>query len=163
MDKKQVNPWTWQDAYGFSQAWRIDGGSSMVFVSGQGPLNGSGEVVGEDDFEAQTRQTFENLRTVLEQAGATFADVVKIGVYLTDFARVADFGRIKADYITGAQPASTALGVAALAVDDARGRSDCCSLALTGGRQRRSDPCGRDVPDLRPAVAPPPAGRRNAG
>ncbi len=116
MDKKQVNPWTWQDAYGFSQAWRIDGGSSVVFVSGQGPLNADGEVVGEGDFEVQTRQSFDNLRAVLEQAGATFSDVVKIGVYLTDIARVSDFGRIKADYIAGAQPASTALGVAALAI-----------------------------------------------
>ncbi len=116
MDKTQVNPWSWQDAFGFSQAWRINDGSSLIFLSGQGPLNSDGQVVGEGDFEAQTRQTFDNLATVLEQAGATFADVVKIGVYLTDIGRLPDFVRIKADYIAGPQPASTAIGVASLAM-----------------------------------------------
>jgi 2-iminobutanoate/2-iminopropanoate deaminase len=116
MNKTQVNPWSWQDAFGFSQAWRVEGGNSVVFISGQGSLSSEGQVVGDGDFEAQARQTFDNLRTVLEQAGATFADVVKIGVYLTDISRLADFERIKADYITGPQPASTAIGVASLAI-----------------------------------------------
>jgi enamine deaminase RidA (YjgF/YER057c/UK114 family) len=78
MDKRQCNPWTWQDAFGFSQAWRVEGAGTLVFVSGQGPISADGAVVAADDFEAQARQTFENLRTVLEQAGASFDDVVKV-------------------------------------------------------------------------------------
>ena len=116
MNKSQVNPWSWQDAYGFSQAWRVEGAGSVVFISGQGSLDPDGQVVGDGDFEAQTRQTFDNLRTVLQQAGATFADVVKIVVYLADIGRLADFGRIKSSYIEGPQPASTAIGVASLAL-----------------------------------------------
>ena len=38
MDKRQVNPWAWQDAAGFSQAWRVEGATSIVFISGQAPI-----------------------------------------------------------------------------------------------------------------------------
>ena len=116
MEKAQVNPWTWQDQAGFSQAWKVDDARSVVFVSGQASISADGEVVGEDDFEAQVRQTFENLRTVLGQAGASFDDIVKVGVYVTDISRLRDYGRIKAEFISGPQPASTAVEVSSLAL-----------------------------------------------
>jgi 2-iminobutanoate/2-iminopropanoate deaminase len=87
-----------------------------VFLSGQGAISADGEVVGEGDFEAQVRQTFDNLRTVLEQAGGSLTDIVKLTVYLTDVANVREYGRIKAEFIPGPQPASTAVGVAGLAL-----------------------------------------------
>ena len=68
MERRIVNPWTWQDRFGFSQGWTVDEPRSIVFVSGQGPISADGEIVGEKDFEAQTRQVFENLRTVLADA-----------------------------------------------------------------------------------------------
>ena len=116
MDKTQVNPWSWQDAFGFSQAWRVDGAQSIVFASGQVALSPEGQVVGEGDFDAQVRQTLENLRTVLEQAGGSLSDIVKLTVFLTDIANLRDFGRIKADFIQGPQPASTAVEVGSLAL-----------------------------------------------
>src|SRR5881394_464283 len=116
MDTRQVNPWAWQDQFGFSQAWRVDNPSSVVFVSGQGPISGDGALVGEGDFEAQTRQVFENLQTVLADAGASFEAIMKITVYLTDIGNLRDFGRIKAEFIPGEQPASTALEVGSLAL-----------------------------------------------
>jgi reactive intermediate/imine deaminase len=116
MDKTQVNPWSWQDAAGFSQAWRVDGAQSVVFVSGQGAISADGQLVGEGDFERQTTQVFENLRTVLEQAGAGLDAIVKLTVYLTDVGTLRDFGRIKAGFMAGPQPASTAVGVTALAL-----------------------------------------------
>jgi enamine deaminase RidA (YjgF/YER057c/UK114 family) len=115
-DKTQINPWTWQDARGFSQAWQVEGAQTVVFLSGQGPLDADGALVAPGDFEAQARQTFDNIGQVLDRAGAHFSDVVKVTVYLTDVGRLPDYGRIKAGYISGPQPASTALGVAALAV-----------------------------------------------
>jgi reactive intermediate/imine deaminase len=115
VDRQQVNPWTWQDAAGFSQAWRVDGASSIVFASGQAAISGDGQLVGEDDFEAQVRQVFENLRTVLEAAGAGLDAVVKLTVYLTDMSRLREYTRIKGEFFAGQQPASTAVGVAALA------------------------------------------------
>lgn len=115
MNKQQINPWTWQDAAGFSQAWTVDGAQSIVFVSGQAPVSGDGRLVGEGDFEAQTRQVFENLRTVLEQAGMGLDAIVKLTVYLTDMSLLREYARIKGEFMTGAQPASTAVGVTALA------------------------------------------------
>lgn len=115
MDKQQVNPWTWQDAAGFSQAWRVEDARSLVLVSGQAPVSGDGQLVGEGDFEAQVRQVFENLRTVLEAAGAGLDAVVKLTVYLTDMSRLRDYTLIKGEFFRGEQPASTALGVTALA------------------------------------------------
>lgn len=116
MNKQQVNPWTWQDQFGFSQAWRVDGAQSTLFVSGQGPISPDGELIGEGEFEAQARQVFENLQTVLGDAGASFDSIVRITVYLTDIGKLRDFGRIKAEFIQGAQPASTALEVSSLAL-----------------------------------------------
>ena len=116
MDKRQVNPWTWQDRLGFSQAWRIDNPRSIVFVSGQAPISADGALVAEGDFEAQTRQVFENLQTVLSEAGASLEGITKITVYLTDIGNLRDFGRIKAAFIPGEQPASTALEVGSLAL-----------------------------------------------
>lgn len=115
MERRQVNPWTWQDAAGFSQAWRVDGVRSLVFVSGQAPVSAAGQLVGEGDFEAQVRQVFENLRAVLEGAGAGVDAVVKLTVYLTDMSRLREYTRIKGEFFSGAQPASTAVGVTALA------------------------------------------------
>jgi 2-iminobutanoate/2-iminopropanoate deaminase len=99
MEKRQVNPWTWQDQFGFSQAWRVD----------------EGQIVGEDDFDAQARQTFENLQTVLDRSGATFESVIKMTVYLTDMTNLPDYGRIKSEFVKGKQPASTAIEVKSLA------------------------------------------------
>ena len=116
MNKQQVNPWTWQDQFGFSQAWRVDSPQSIVFVSGQGSLSPDGELVGDGDFEAQTRQVFENLQAVLADAGASLDAIVRITVYLTDMSKLRDFGRIKAEFIAGEQPASTAVEVSSLAL-----------------------------------------------
>src|SRR5436190_16770405 len=71
MEKTQVNPWTWQDRRGFSQAWKVEDGRTVIFVSGQVSVSDDGRLAHEGDFAAQTRLVFENLRTVLNQAGAT--------------------------------------------------------------------------------------------
>ena len=115
MNKRAVNPWEWQNAAGFSQAGRVDSAASIVFVSGQVSVSADGQLVGADDFEAQVRQTFENLRTVIDDAGATLASIVKLTVFLTDMSKLRDYTRVKAEFFSGEQPASTAVGVTALA------------------------------------------------
>ena len=116
MDKRQVNPWTWQDKFGYSQAWRVDDAAAVIFVAGQGPLSADGELVGVGDFDAQVRQTFENMRAVLEDAGASLESVVKLNVYLTDIATLPEYGSIRAELLPGAAPAGTAVQVGALAI-----------------------------------------------
>lgn len=115
-ERRQVNPWRWQEQFGFSQAWRVDGAGSLVFVAGQGPVSAEGELIGEGDFDAQVHQTFENLGTVLEESGASLEAVVKLGVYLTDIGTLRDYGRVRGELMSGPPPASTAVEVAALAL-----------------------------------------------
>ena len=117
MKKLQINPWTWQDALGFAQCWRVEGAHALLVLSGQAPISPEGHVV-EGGFEAQARQVFRNLRTVLEQAGGSLDDVVKLTVYLTDMSRLREYSSIRAEYMRGAPPASTAVGVTALARPD---------------------------------------------
>jgi enamine deaminase RidA (YjgF/YER057c/UK114 family) len=116
MEKRHINPWSWQDRFGFSQAWRVDGAEAVIFLAGQGPVSADGEVVGEGDFEAQVRQTFTNIETVLEHAGGSLESIVKLTVYLTDISTLRDYGRVKAELMPGPPPASTAIQVGALAL-----------------------------------------------
>jgi 2-iminobutanoate/2-iminopropanoate deaminase len=115
VEKQRLNPWTWQDAAGFSQAWLVNGARSILFVSGQAPVSPEGQIVGVDDFETQVRQVFENLQTVLAEAGMGLDAIMKLTVFLTEMSRLRDYTRIKGDFFGGEQPASTAVGVTALA------------------------------------------------
>ena len=115
MEKTQVNPWSWQEQFGYSQAWRVDGAQSVVFLAGQVPLSPDGKLVGEGDFVVQCRQVFENLQTVLHEAGATFDNVVKVTVYLPDITNLQAYREVKSEFVTGRQPASTAVEVKGLA------------------------------------------------
>lgn len=111
----KVDPWTWQERYGYAQAWRVDGATGLVFVAGQGPMSPDGDLVGAGDFEAQARATFLNLRTVLEAAGAALGAVVALTTYLTDMAHVRTYGRVRDEFLSG-PPAGTVVQVGALAV-----------------------------------------------
>ncbi len=87
---------------------------SLVFCSGQIPLDpGSGELVG-DTPAHQARQCLENLSAVAEAAGATLADAVRVTVYLTDMGAFAEVNEVYAGYFETEPPARVAIGVAAL-------------------------------------------------
>ena len=116
MEKRQVNPWEWQNAFGYSQAWRVDEPQSIVYVAGQVAITPDGTVLSDADFATQARQVFRNLQTVLEQSGAGFEDIVKVNVYLTDISRLQEYRDVKAEFVTGPQPASTSVEIKALAV-----------------------------------------------
>jgi 2-iminobutanoate/2-iminopropanoate deaminase len=116
VEKQQINPWTWQEKFGFAHAWKADNASSVLFLAGQGPVTPEGEVL-QGDFEAQARLTFENLRTVLERAGASFESVVKVTAYFTDISNLRDYARVRNEFIrVDKPPASTAVEVSALAL-----------------------------------------------
>jgi 2-iminobutanoate/2-iminopropanoate deaminase len=95
----------------FSPAVR---GGELIFLSGQvAQVPTSGNLLAED-VSAQTEQIFRNLRAVLGAAGKTLADVVRVGVYLTD---IKDFARMNAVYernFDAPYPARTTVCVAAL-------------------------------------------------
>jgi len=95
----------------YSQAVRA---GDTVYVSGQIPLDpATGELVG-GDMEAQIRRVFENLQAIVEAAGATFANVVKLNVYLVDLKHFALVNQTMAQYFREPFPARAAVGVASL-------------------------------------------------
>jgi 2-iminobutanoate/2-iminopropanoate deaminase len=87
----------------------------MLFVSGVAPLDRAGRLVG-DDAPAQTRQIFENMKLILDAAGASFRDVLRVTVYLTDVNDRKAINPVRQDYFGDARPASTLLEVSALAI-----------------------------------------------
>ncbi len=111
-----TNPASWAPPPGYTHAVTT-GGGRLVFVSGQVPLDAGGQLVGGADFEAQARQAFENLKTVLAAAGSSFDDVVKM-TYLVvglDEAKVKGLRAIRDGFLSKERrPASTLLGVPAL-------------------------------------------------
>ena len=87
----------------------------LLFVSGVAPVDAKGKVVG-GDAAAQTRQVFLNLKAVLEAAGAGFGDVLKVTVYLTDVEDRKKINPVRQEFFGDARPASTLIGVQALAI-----------------------------------------------
>jgi 2-iminobutanoate/2-iminopropanoate deaminase len=102
----------------------------LLFVSGFVPVDGEGRLVGGDDVVAQTRQVFANLAAVLAAAGATFADVVKVTVYLTDIEDRARINPVRQEIFGDTRPASTLVEVSALATPGAKVEIDAVALLL---------------------------------
>ena len=98
---------------GYSHAVSATG--RLVAIAGQVAMDEHGELVGPDDPVAQTERVFENLGRALAAAGATFADIVKFGVYLTDISFLPAVREIRDRHVDrAAPPASTAIQVGAL-------------------------------------------------
>ena len=116
MEKRPINPWTWQTPYNFSQAWKIDKSQSMVFVSGQASLSSDGEILHLNDFEGQVHVTMQNIKTVLDHAGASLEDVIRLGIFITDMENFPSFVDILGEYFPGEKPANTVLGISCLAL-----------------------------------------------
>ncbi|WP_313920099.1 RidA family protein [Tahibacter sp.] len=95
----------------YSQAVQVGG---TIYTSGQIPLDpATGELVA-GTIDAQARRVFENLRAVIEAAGAGFADVARVGIYLTDLSNFAAVNAVMAEYFQQPYPARSTIGVAAL-------------------------------------------------
>ncbi len=86
----------------------------FLFCSGQIPLEpATGEMVA-GGIEAQTRRVLENLRAVVEAAGASLAEVVQVTVYVADLAHFAEVNAVYEEYFGGTKPARATVQAAAL-------------------------------------------------
>jgi 2-iminobutanoate/2-iminopropanoate deaminase len=89
--------------------------SGFVYISGMLPVNAAGELVGSGDVIMQTEQVLDNIGAVLHSTGATFDDVVRVGVYVQDMADRELINSVRRRYFGDARPASTLVEVSALA------------------------------------------------
>ncbi|MEA2329870.1 MAG: 2-iminobutanoate/2-iminopropanoate deaminase [Thermoleophilaceae bacterium] len=90
----------------------------LVFVTGCVSTNVEGEIVGEGDLEAQTRGMLDNLRSVLQAAGAELRDVLKTTVFMLDVGGRDLTYKVRDEYFGSAPPASTMIEVSALGRPD---------------------------------------------
>ncbi|GCD98129.1 enamine deaminase RidA [Embleya hyalina] len=105
----------WYEPYRISQAVRAGG---LIFVSGQAGFDEGGGTV-DGGFLAQGRQAFRNVERVLAEAGATFADVVKVGIYVRNMAENLDeVIRLREEFLSLPYPADTLVEVSSLARPD---------------------------------------------
>jgi reactive intermediate/imine deaminase len=91
---------------------------NTVYLAGQVPVDAQGQVVGRGDITAQATQVFENIGKALTAGGATFADLVKITVFITDPRFREPVSEVRRKYLGTDLPASTLLVVAGLAQPD---------------------------------------------
>ena len=115
-ETKPINPWAWQDNFGFSQAIDVRGGQRTVFCAGQTSVDGDGNPLYAGDMAKQVVQAIDNLETVLKHAGLNLSNVVRLNYYTTDVAQFIATAGTWGSRLAKAQckPASTLLGVQSL-------------------------------------------------
>jgi reactive intermediate/imine deaminase len=95
----------------YSQAVRH---GNTVYFSGQIPLDPATAALVEGDITAQTRRVFDNLDAVAKAAGGSLAQIVRVGIYVTDLANFAAFNAVMADYFQPPYPARSTIEVSGL-------------------------------------------------
>jgi enamine deaminase RidA (YjgF/YER057c/UK114 family) len=95
---------------GYSQVVEVRGGRTL-YLSGQVSLDSSGNVVGSGDFTAQVKQVFANLKARLDEAGASFDDVVKLNFYLLDASNLQIVRDVRDNYVNREHPPASTLVV----------------------------------------------------
>jgi enamine deaminase RidA (YjgF/YER057c/UK114 family) len=86
----------------------------FLFVSGNVSTDAGGNLVGEGDCEAQSRQVMSNIQTIVGAVGASMQDVVKITCFLTNVADYPAYSKVRAENFPNDPPASSTVVVAAL-------------------------------------------------
>jgi len=110
--------------------------AGLLYISGMLPVNAAGELVGGADVIRQSEQVLDNVCAVLHSAGASFDDVVRVGVYVRDMADRETINTVRRRYFGDARPASTLVEVSALAHPGALVEIDAVALLpRRGGHQ----------------------------
>ncbi|HEY8521163.1 MAG TPA: RidA family protein [Gammaproteobacteria bacterium] len=117
MEQRTINPWKWQDQYGFSQAIEVSNASRVLYCAGQASVDEEGRPVHPGDIRKQIEQAFDNLETVLKAAGFGLANVVRLNYYTTDVEAFLSAGDVIGARLgaAGCAPPGTLLGVSKLA------------------------------------------------
>ncbi|MEH6419320.1 RidA family protein [Pseudomonas sp. CGJS7] len=95
----------------YSQAVRV---GDTVYLSGQIALDPSSGLVVEGDIEAQAHRAFRNLQAVCEAGGGSLADIVRLGLYLTDLGAFGKVNAVMGEYFNPPYPARSTVEVSAL-------------------------------------------------
>jgi enamine deaminase RidA (YjgF/YER057c/UK114 family) len=108
----RTNPDAIHPPTGYTHVVEVQPGR-VAYLSGQVAYNKAGELVGEGDIVAQTRQVFENIKAALTELGVGFDSVIKVNYYAVDVSRLAEIREVRSEYLK-APSASTFVVVKAL-------------------------------------------------
>jgi enamine deaminase RidA (YjgF/YER057c/UK114 family) len=97
----------------YKMATRLEGGR-LLYVSGQVAWDTNGNIIGKGDVRAQARQTFENLRGVLQAAGGDLSSLMKVTTYITKIEDFPAVAQARSEVFQGELPASTLIVVKSL-------------------------------------------------
>jgi enamine deaminase RidA (YjgF/YER057c/UK114 family) len=114
--KRIINPWTWQDKYGFVQANEVTHAQRTLYTAGIVSVDADGNLLHPDDMAMQIRQIFSNLSTLVEQSNFELSDVVRFTYYTTDVQAFAEAGPVLGECLAkaGCRPATSLIGVSSL-------------------------------------------------
>ncbi len=112
---------------------------TLLFVSGQVPLNERGQLVGRGDISAQTVQVFKNLQRVVESAGSSMDDIVKMTAYVTDRSHFPTLREVRREFLRVPYPAATGVVVRGLADENWLVEIDAVAVVPDGLAPRRSE------------------------
>lgn len=109
-----------------SQGFRV---GDLVFVSGQAAINEHGKVVGVGDFGAQARQAVDNLDRVLNAAGSSLDQVIKVTIFVTDMSHFSEVVELRREVFSEPYPADTICEVRSLAYPELMFEIEAVALA----------------------------------
>ena len=113
-----VNPWKWSGELGYNQAEIVAGHTRTLYCSGQTAMSDEGKPQHAGDMAAQLALSLDNLEAVLDEAGMSLADLVRLNVYTTDVDLLFQHYGVLASRLcaAGVAPTTTMLGVTRLAI-----------------------------------------------
>src|SRR5205807_6270760 len=117
VEREVINPWTWQDRFGFVQATKATGAEQVLHCAGQTSVDENGTPLHEGRMQEQVLQAIDNLETVLRAAGFELADIVRLTTYTTDVDAYREAAPAAGARLgqAGASYAATLIGVTRLA------------------------------------------------
>lgn len=118
VERTAINPVTWSAELGFDQGTLVSGHTRTLYCSGQTAMSPDGEPRHDGDMAAQLALSLDNLEAVLNEAGMSVADLVRLNVYTTDVDLLFRHYGVLASRLGAAKvaPATTMLGVTRLAI-----------------------------------------------
>ena len=105
----------WEDIVGYSRAVKV---GNTIEVTGTVASGENGKVVGKGDPYIQTKYIYQKIEKVLQQAGATMKDVVRVRMFVTDISQWQEYGKAHSEFFKDIKPCNTMVEVSALIEPD---------------------------------------------
>lgn len=105
----------WEDIVGYSRAVKV---GNTVEVTGTVASGEDGNVVGKNDPYIQTKFIYQRIEKVLQQAGASMQDVVRVRMFVTDISKWQEYGRAHSEFFSTIKPCNTMVEISALIEPD---------------------------------------------